>query len=114
MSEDIAVADDDEDDDRNAHQGRDGVDRQGEALGDEVADQKQGRAREHRPRHQDAVVGRGEKHACEVRHGQPDETHRAAEGGDGAREQDRGEEDQRARALHVESHRAGVVLAQQQ
>ena len=114
MSEDIAVADDDEDDDRNAHQGRDGVDRQGEALGDEVADQKQGRAREHRPRHQDAVVGRGEKHACEVRHGQPDETHRAAEGGDGAREQDRGEEDQRARALHVESHRAGIVLAQQQ
>ena len=36
MSEDIAVADDDEDDDRNAHQGRDGVDRQGEALGDET------------------------------------------------------------------------------
>lgn len=32
MSEDIAVADDDEDDDRNAHQGRDGVDRQGEAV----------------------------------------------------------------------------------
>ena len=49
-----------------------------------------------------------------MRHGQSDETHRAAEGGDGAREQDRGEEDQRARALHVESHRAGIVLAQQQ
>ena len=114
MSEDIAVADDDEDDDRNAHQGRDGVDRQGKALGDEVADQQQGGAREHRPRHQDAVVGRGEEHACEVRHGQPDETHRAAEGRDGSCEQDRGEEDQRARALYVESHRSGVVLAQQQ
>ncbi len=51
---------------------------------------------------------------AEVRNGQPDEAHRTAEGRDGSCEQDRREEDQRARALDVESHRAGVVLAQQQ
>ena len=59
------------------------------------------------------MVGRGEEHAGKVRHGQSDESHGAAEGGDGAGEQDRREEDQRARALDVEPHRAGVVLAQQ-
>ena len=113
-SEEVAVADDDDNHDRNAHQCRDGVDRQGQRLGQQVADQQQGGSREHRGRHQDAVVGRGEDHARQVRNGQPDEAHRTAEGRNGSREQDRREENQRARALDVESHRAGVVLAQQQ
>ena len=34
-----------------------------EELGDEVADEQQGGAGEHRGRHDDAVVGRGEEHA---------------------------------------------------
>ena len=114
MSEDVAVTDYDVDDDRNAHQGRDGVDGQSQELGDEVADEQQRSAGEHRGRHEDPVVGRGEEHAGQVRHGQSDESHGAAEGGDGAGEQDRGEEDQRACALDVEPHRAGVVLAQQE
>ncbi len=112
--EEVAVADNDENHHRDAHQGGDGVDRQGEALRDEVADEQQRGAREHRSRKEDAVVGRREEHAREVGYGQPDEAHGAAESRDGACQQHRGEEEQRARALDVEPHRAGVVLAQQQ
>ena len=114
ISEEIAVADDYDDHHGDAHQGRDGVDREGQRFGNKVADQQQGGARKHRRGHQDAVVGAGEEHAREVWHGQSDESHRAAEGRDGACEQDRGEEQQRAGALDVETHRAGVVFAQQQ
>ena len=114
ISEEIAVADDYDDHHGDAHQGRDGVDRQRQGFRNEVADQQQGGAREHRSRHEDAVVGAGEEHACQVRDGQPDEAHGAAEGGDGTGQQYGGEEQQRTGALHVEPHRAGIVFAQQQ
>ena len=60
------------------------------------------------------MVGAGEEHACQVRDGQSDEAHGAAEGGDGTGQQYGGEEQQRTGALHVEPHRAGIVFAQQQ
>ena len=41
------------------------------------------------------MVGAGEEHACQVRDGQSDETHRAAESGDGTGQQYGGEEQQR-------------------
>lgn len=110
----IAVAEYDEYHYRDAQEGRDGVDREGEALGDEVADEEQHGAREHRRRHQDAVVGAGEEHAREVGHGQPDEADRTTEGGYGAGEQHGREEDEPTRTNDVETHRAGIVFAQKQ
>ena len=83
-------------------------------FGREVADEQQCGAGEHRGGHQDPVVGRGERHAREVRNGQPDESHGTAERRDGSGEQHGGEEDQQARAPDVQSHRPGVIFAQQQ
>lgn len=60
------------------------------------------------------MVGIGEENAGDVRDGQADESDRAAESGDRTGQQGGGEEDQLPRTADVESHRAGVVFAQQE
>ena len=60
------------------------------------------------------MVGRGKCHSCHVRNCQTDESDRTAECRHRTCQKYRCREYQHARATDIESHRAGVVLAQKQ